>query len=69
MPDGVLINGKSPCQYNTTLVPDGIDYETIEVHPAGMLPEPFNAGHFLTIQIRHMHALLVVHYHFDCTVL
>lgn len=33
MPDGVLINGKGPYQYNSTLVPDDIDYETIEVHP------------------------------------
>ncbi|XP_075642055.1 monocopper oxidase-like protein SKU5 [Castanea sativa] len=33
MPDGVLINGKGPYRYNDTLVPDGIDYETIEVHP------------------------------------
>ncbi|XP_028960418.2 monocopper oxidase-like protein SKU5 isoform X2 [Malus domestica] len=33
MPDGVLINGKGPYQYNTTLVPDGIEYETLEVHP------------------------------------
>ncbi|KAK7330726.1 hypothetical protein VNO77_24924 [Canavalia gladiata] len=33
MPDGVLINGKGPYKYNDTLVPDGIDYETIEVHP------------------------------------
>ncbi|KAG2312186.1 hypothetical protein Bca52824_023743 [Brassica carinata] len=33
MPDGVLINGKGPYQYNKTLVPDGIDYETITVHP------------------------------------
>ncbi|XVF10789.1 hypothetical protein REPUB_Repub07fG0213500 [Reevesia pubescens] len=33
MPDGVLINGKGPYQYNDTLVPDGIDYETINVHP------------------------------------
>ncbi|MBA0593350.1 hypothetical protein Gorai_010297, partial [Gossypium raimondii] len=33
MPDGVLINGKGPYQYNDTLVPDGIDYETIDVHP------------------------------------
>ncbi|KAG5102394.1 hypothetical protein JHK84_047363 [Glycine max] len=33
MPDGVLINGKGPYRYNNTLVPDGIDYETIEVHP------------------------------------
>ncbi|CAK9171141.1 unnamed protein product [Ilex paraguariensis] len=33
MPDGVLINGKGPYKYNATLVPDGIDYETIEVYP------------------------------------
>nr|CAD1844452.1 unnamed protein product [Ananas comosus var. bracteatus] len=35
MPDGVLINGKGPYRYNKTLVPAGIDYETINVHPAG----------------------------------
>ncbi|KAH1089027.1 hypothetical protein J1N35_016284 [Gossypium stocksii] len=34
MPDGVLINGKGPYQYNTTLVPAGIEYETINVDPA-----------------------------------
>ncbi|URD77575.1 Multicopper oxidase [Musa troglodytarum] len=33
MPDGVLMNGKGPYRYNKTLVPDGIDYETIHVHP------------------------------------
>ncbi|XP_059666960.1 monocopper oxidase-like protein SKU5 [Cornus florida] len=33
MPDGVLINGKGPYRYNTTLVPDGIGYETINVDP------------------------------------
>ncbi|CAL1375684.1 unnamed protein product [Linum trigynum] len=33
MPDGVLMNGKGPYQYNTTYVPDGIDHETITVHP------------------------------------
>ncbi|RWR87500.1 monocopper oxidase-like protein SKU5 isoform X2 [Cinnamomum micranthum f. kanehirae] len=33
MPDGVLINGKGPYRYNTTLVPAGIDYETINVQP------------------------------------
>ncbi|GLT70434.1 hypothetical protein SLA2020_425150, partial [Shorea laevis] len=33
MPDGVLINGKGPYRYNDTLVPDGIVYETIDVHP------------------------------------
>lgn len=33
MPNGVLINGKGPYRYNTTLVPDGIEYETINVEP------------------------------------
>lgn len=33
IPDGVLINGKGPYQYNTTLVPAGIQYETIRVDP------------------------------------
>uniref|UniRef100_A0A2N9HX05 Plastocyanin-like domain-containing protein n=1 Tax=Fagus sylvatica TaxID=28930 RepID=A0A2N9HX05_FAGSY len=36
MPDGVLINGKGPYRYNTTLVPDGIAYETIQVDPVTM---------------------------------
>jgi len=45
MPDGVLINGKGPYRYNDTLVPDGIDYETIEVHP-GRLLEKFNLNLF-----------------------
>ncbi|KAL8112357.1 monocopper oxidase-like protein SKU5 [Apium graveolens] len=33
MPNGVLINGKGPYRYNDSLVPDGIDYLTIDVHP------------------------------------
>ncbi|KAL9240383.1 hypothetical protein vseg_014609 [Gypsophila vaccaria] len=33
LPDGVLINGKGPYQYNKTLVPDGIEYSTIKVDP------------------------------------
>ncbi|XP_059625477.1 monocopper oxidase-like protein SKU5 [Cornus florida] len=33
MPDGVLINGKGPYRYNTTLVPDDISYETFNVEP------------------------------------
>ncbi|KAJ8650046.1 hypothetical protein MRB53_003069 [Persea americana] len=33
MPDGVLMNGKGPYPYNSTLVPAGIDYETINVQP------------------------------------
>lgn len=36
MPHGVLINGKGPYRYNDTLVPDGIDHETIEVHPGNI---------------------------------
>lgn len=32
MPDGVLINGKGPYKYNTS-VPDGIDYLTAHVEP------------------------------------
>ncbi|KAI4340828.1 hypothetical protein MLD38_025629 [Melastoma candidum] len=33
MPDGVLINGKGPFKYNSTLVPDGIAYESVKVDP------------------------------------
>ncbi|KAK1604429.1 hypothetical protein QYE76_028102 [Lolium multiflorum] len=33
MPDGVLINGKGPYRYNDSLVPDGIEYTTINVEP------------------------------------
>ncbi|KAG1360826.1 monocopper oxidase-like protein SKU5 [Cocos nucifera] len=33
MPNGVLMNGKGPYRYNTTLVPAGIEYETINVEP------------------------------------
>ena len=36
MPDGVLINGKGPYRYNNTLVPDGIEYETIQVDPGNV---------------------------------
>ncbi|XP_010532249.1 PREDICTED: monocopper oxidase-like protein SKS1 [Tarenaya hassleriana] len=32
MPDGVLINGKGPFKYNSS-VPDGIEYETVHVDP------------------------------------
>ncbi|XP_026389539.1 monocopper oxidase-like protein SKU5 [Papaver somniferum] len=33
MPDGVLINGKGPYQYNSTFVPDGIDHASFKVEP------------------------------------
>ncbi|XP_074580726.1 monocopper oxidase-like protein SKU5 [Curcuma longa] len=33
VPDGVLMNGKGPYRYNATLVPRGIDHETINVEP------------------------------------
>lgn len=42
MPHGVLINGKGPYRYNDTLVPDGIEHESIEVHPGNttlLLPQ------------------------------
>jgi hypothetical protein len=37
MPDGVLINGKGPYRYNDSLVPAGIEHETIDVHPGNSL--------------------------------
>ena len=37
MPDGVLINGKGPYRYNNSLVPAGIEYETINVQPGVLL--------------------------------
>jgi hypothetical protein len=37
MPDGVLMNGKGPYRYNDSLVPDGIEHETIKVEPGGLL--------------------------------
>ncbi|KAF1891841.1 hypothetical protein Lal_00031651 [Lupinus albus] len=33
IPDGVLINGKGPYQYNATLVPSGIQHTQIDVEP------------------------------------
>lgn len=40
MPDGVLINGKGPFRYNSTLVPDGLAYETVTVDPGNLLLVP-----------------------------
>ncbi|KAK8552868.1 hypothetical protein V6N13_055646 [Hibiscus sabdariffa] len=40
MPDGVLINGKGPYRYNTTLVPAGIEYESFNVEPEGPATGP-----------------------------
>ncbi|TVU42778.1 hypothetical protein EJB05_09200, partial [Eragrostis curvula] len=33
VPDAVLINGRAPYRYNTTLVPDGLQYEIVGVEP------------------------------------
>ncbi|MBA0858432.1 hypothetical protein Goshw_026057 [Gossypium schwendimanii] len=41
---GVLINGKGPYRYNTTLVPAGIEYESINVDPVQ------TEGHYTTQQ-------------------
>jgi len=35
MPDGVLINGKGPFKYNSS-VPDGIEHETVNVDPGNI---------------------------------
>ena len=37
MPDGVLMNGKGPYRYNDSLVPAGIEYETIDVEPGRVI--------------------------------
>lgn len=49
MPDGVLINGKGPYRYNTTLVPDGISYETLNVQPGDSLFSWFQISFFCGI--------------------
>lgn len=46
MPDGVLMNGKGPYRYNDSLVPDGIEHETIKVEPG---------NYFLTLGIISWH--------------
>ena len=33
VPDGILINGFGPYRYDTTSVPGGIAYQTINVEP------------------------------------
>ncbi|PNT66789.1 hypothetical protein BRADI_3g16940v3 [Brachypodium distachyon] len=33
IPDGILINGKGPYRYDTTLVPEGLQYEIVGVEP------------------------------------
>ncbi|KAL8124326.1 hypothetical protein AgCh_012105 [Apium graveolens] len=45
MPDGVLINGKGPYQYNAS-VPKGIDYETINVDQESEVLDNWALGHF-----------------------
>jgi hypothetical protein len=41
MPDGVLINGKGPYRYNNSLVPAGIEHETINVQPGQLFFKSF----------------------------
>ncbi|KAL8095905.1 hypothetical protein AgCh_037043 [Apium graveolens] len=45
MTDGVLINGKGPYQYNAS-VPNGIDYETINVDQESEVLDNWALGHF-----------------------
>ncbi|XP_020271821.1 monocopper oxidase-like protein SKU5, partial [Asparagus officinalis] len=53
MPDGVLINGKGPYQYNSSLVPAGIEYETINVEPGKTYRfRVHNVGTFTSLNFR-----------------
>lgn len=64
MPDGVLINGRGPYRYNTTLVPDGIEYETINVDPGIIffgIDDKIFYDIFCTVQT----CLLCFSYHLD----
>ncbi|XP_072995890.1 monocopper oxidase-like protein SKU5 [Typha latifolia] len=62
MPDGVLMNGKGPYRYNTSLVPDGIDYETINVEPGKTYRfRVHNVGIFTSLNFRvQNHNMLLV---------
>jgi iron transport multicopper oxidase len=33
VPDAILINGRAPYRYDSALVPDGLQYETVGVEP------------------------------------
>ncbi|KAG0480818.1 hypothetical protein HPP92_011676 [Vanilla planifolia] len=62
VPDGVLINGKGPFRYNNTLVPQGIDYETITVDPGKTYRlRVHNVGTFTSLSFRiQSHSILLV---------
>ncbi|XP_020587237.1 monocopper oxidase-like protein SKU5 [Phalaenopsis equestris] len=62
VPDGVLMNGKGPYRYNNTLVPAGIDYETINVQPGKTYRfRVHNVGMFSCLNFRvQSHNLLLV---------
>ncbi|KAG0486631.1 hypothetical protein HPP92_008726 [Vanilla planifolia] len=62
VPDGVLINGKGPYRYNNTIVPAGIDYETISVQPGKTYRlRVHNVGMFTCLNFRiQSHNLLLV---------
>lgn len=38
IPDGILINAKGPYRYDTTLVPEGLQYEIVGVEPGNLSP-------------------------------
>ncbi|KAF3511757.1 hypothetical protein F2Q69_00001356, partial [Brassica cretica] len=61
MPDGVLINGKGPYKYNSS-VPDGIRYETVNVDPGKTYRiRVHNVGISTSLNIRiQSHKLLLV---------
>ncbi|XP_020677570.2 monocopper oxidase-like protein SKU5 [Dendrobium catenatum] len=62
IPDGVLINGKGPYRYNNTVLPSGIEYETINVEPGKTYRfRVHNVGSFTSLNFRiQSHSLLLV---------
>ncbi|KAJ3692581.1 hypothetical protein LUZ60_011676 [Juncus effusus] len=62
VPDGILINGKGPYRYNTTLVPDNIKYETLNVQPGKVYRiRVHNVGTSTSLNFRvQNHSLLLI---------
>ncbi|PKA59561.1 Monocopper oxidase-like protein SKU5 [Apostasia shenzhenica] len=61
-PDGVLINGRGPYRHNESLVPPGIDFETVNVEPGKAYRfRVHNVGSFTSLNFRiQSHNLLLV---------
>lgn len=69
MPDGVLINGKGPYRYNDTLVPAGIESETITVQPGEWYEWSIYDGSITYLDDAYLHELLCAMPMSDCLTL